>query len=169
MFAAPPETCLARKFDFQHGCRVGCDAVSEAANLDLDARSQRLQALAQYPVVVTPTGVDRYDRSVRRGDPIEFALRSACRGVAWQVIHARCDYPQRARHQPRRIRTLSGVSLQIVHVTVASAGKPFVEPLRRLGNVNIGYCDVREAELCAPGSKVRCDRGQIAGAVTVHG
>ncbi len=143
------------EFGFEQRRRIGEHAVAERADRLSDARRQRLQPRAQHLVIVAAAGVDRHRRLLRLGQALPFDGLPAFRRVAWQIVHARGDHAQRARHQLGRAGALQAVRGHVVHAAVRAGREPGGEPRLGGGQIDVGHADLGKSKLRRPRAHLR--------------
>ena len=161
VLAAPAEARLARQFHLEHRRGVRRDAVAERSHGLLDALGQRLQSAAQHLVIVAATRVERHHCGIGILEATQLARGPVERSIPRQVVHAHRDGAAGARQQARRVCAQRGMPLHVIHVAVATGREPRLQPLGRLGQVEIGDADLGKAELRAPGAYLCCERSDV--------
>jgi hypothetical protein len=129
VFAAPALAAARGQLGLEHRRRIGERAKAHRPDVCGDAFAQFLQPRAQHLVVVAPPGINRHDAFAGTPEPREFIGLPIGGGAARQIIHARRDDADRARHQLGGAGALHAVRGHIGHVTMEPLGQPGTQPL----------------------------------------
>ena len=150
MLAAPAQASLLRQFDFHHGRRIAEDAVTEVADLALDALGQLLQARTHDLVIVAAPRIHGNHGCRRIGVARRLVLTPVGPQRRRQIIHARADGAHRARHQFGRARTLHAVAGHVVHFAVVPCIDPGLQGRFHVRQIHVGDAHLGKTQLAPP-------------------
>jgi hypothetical protein len=134
------------------------------AAFGFDAAGELLQPRTQHLVIVAATCIKRNRRLARRCQPLRFAFAPVVRQFARQVIHARHQHPDGARHQFRRPRALAAMRCHIIHLAMEARVQPLPKPRFHLRQVGICNAQVGKAELRGPCLDSQCEGAEVGAA-----